>query len=107
MKDNTIELLKIIVPAVIAIAGFTIGLWQYRAARRRQLLIDVQEGDKSTVAFVAMQVWNGEFPKRKLQWKFPKWIETRRQQRVQKRRKELFQALASPRCSRSPEERCR
>ena len=92
MKDNaTVEWLKVIVPAAIAIGGFAIGLWQYREGRWRRLLIDVQEGDKSTVAFVAMQVWNGEFPKRTFpwKWKWPKWVDRRRS----KRRQELFQAL--------------
>lgn len=94
MDNNaTVEYLKVIVPAVIAVVGFGIGLWQYRAARRRQLLIDVQEGDKSTVGFVAMQVWNGDHTTRKFRWNLPKPIEVRREKRNTRRRQELFQAL--------------
>jgi hypothetical protein len=36
MKDNTtVEWAKVIVPAVIAVVGFAIGLWQRCSARRR------------------------------------------------------------------------
>ena len=92
MKDNTtVDWLKLIVPAVIAIGGFGIGLWQHREGRWRQLLIDVQEGEKSTVAFVAMQVWNPDFLKPRFPWKWksPKRVGRRRT----KRREELFTAL--------------
>jgi hypothetical protein len=69
--------LELLVPALLGLAGVTIGLWQYVQARRRQLLVDLQ-GSKSAVAAVAMRIWSGRFPK-------GRWS--------RRHRRELFEAL--------------
>ena len=86
--STTVDWLKVIVPAATAVIALGIGLWQYRATRWRQRLIDIQEGDKSAAGFVAVQLWAGR----------PKWLFWRRwpftfSRHRKRRREELLQAL--------------
>ncbi|WP_395110161.1 phosphoribosyltransferase [Actinomadura sp. SCN-SB] len=69
-----------LVPSLIAIAGIAIGLQQYAARGRQQLLIDLQGENAAAAAAVAMKVQAGQFPKG-------------RNRRSTRRRRQLFEAL--------------
>jgi hypothetical protein len=71
--------LQWLVPSLVALVGIAVGVQQYAARGRQQLLIDLQS-DNAAAAAVAMKVRDGRFPKRSDWWS-------------KRRRRELFEAL--------------
>jgi hypothetical protein len=78
MTDN--DTLVWLVPSVLVVVGFAVGLVEYWGRSRQQLLIDLQGKNSAAAAAVALRVRDGKFPKR-----VPMLSK--------RRRRELFQAL--------------
>jgi Phosphoribosyl transferase domain len=78
MHDTSV--LQWLVPSAVAFAAIAVGVQQYRARNRQQLLIDLQAENAAATAAVAAKVRDGSFPKGLNRWS-------------RRRRRDLFTAL--------------